>query len=139
MEVADRHRVIVTKSDRSSCDQPGSVHTALAEVESVGGGGNSLAASSGRRSLVLMPSTPSAYPQVVSRRFVCLKSAFLQLKGDFWEGFDSRQLHQREGPQFSGPSIFGGFLSGRPRRRGTTSSRLGPALTVTRGYLSGLL
>src|SRR5277367_189802 len=103
MEVADRHRVIVTKSDRSSCDQPGTVHTALAEVESVGGGGNSLAASSGRRSLVLMPSTPSAYPQVVSRRFassrvpkICISAA----QGDFWKGFDSRQLHHREGPQF---------------------------------------
>jgi hypothetical protein len=40
----------------------------------------------------------SAYPQVVSRTFASFhvaKSSVLPAQRDFWDGFDSRQLHRR--------------------------------------------
>jgi hypothetical protein len=46
-----------------------------------------------------MPSTPFAYPQVVSRTFASFRVAKFSVSaghGDFCDGFDSRQLH-REG------------------------------------------
>ena len=50
---------------------------------------------------VLMPSTPLAYPRVVSRAFALLrvpKVSVPAVQRDFCAEFDSRQLH-REGPQ----------------------------------------
>jgi hypothetical protein len=47
---------------------------------------------------VLMPSTPSAYPQVTRRRFASfrvVKSSVSAGRADFWDGFDSRQLHTK--------------------------------------------
>ena len=44
---------------------------------------------------MLMPSTPSAYPQVISRRlalFRVVKSSVSAGHRDFRDGFDSRQL-----------------------------------------------
>jgi hypothetical protein len=43
-----------------------------------------------------MPSTPSAYPQVISRHlasFRVVKPHLSAAQADFWAGFDSRQLH----------------------------------------------
>jgi hypothetical protein len=47
---------------------------------------------------VLTPSTPLAYPQVVSRSFALfrvVKFSVLARKATFCSGFDSRQLHQK--------------------------------------------
>jgi hypothetical protein len=46
-----------------------------------------------------MPSTPSAYPQVVSRSFASFRvadSAVSAVQHDFCAWFDSRQLHKRK-------------------------------------------
>jgi hypothetical protein len=46
--------------------------------------------------VLLMRSTHSAYPQVISRRFASFrvrKSGVFAVKDDFWGGFDSRQPH----------------------------------------------
>ena len=46
---------------------------------------------------VLMPSTPSAYPQVDGGHFAAsrvVNSAVIPAQVDFWAWFDSRQLHQ---------------------------------------------
>jgi hypothetical protein len=43
-----------------------------------------------------MPSTPIAYPQVVSRRFAYFRVVGFDISAgqqDFCDGFDSRQLH----------------------------------------------
>jgi hypothetical protein len=48
---------------------------------------------------VLMPSTPSAYPQVISGRltsFRVLEIEVFPARGNFCAWFDSRQLHQRK-------------------------------------------
>ncbi len=45
---------------------------------------------------VLTPSTPFAYSQAFSRRFAYFRGVSLSVSAgqhDFWEGFDSRQLH----------------------------------------------
>ena len=50
--------------------------------------------------MVLTPSTPVAYPLVVSRTFASFRIARFSVpagQGDFGSGFDSRQLH-RNGP-----------------------------------------
>ena len=47
---------------------------------------------------MLMPSTPPAYPQVISRRFMYFRVVKFRISAghdDFWGGFDSRQLHKR--------------------------------------------
>src|SRR5277367_3767942 len=47
---------------------------------------------------VLMPSTPSAYPHVISRHlasFRVVKFYVSAAHDHFWGGFDSRQLHKR--------------------------------------------
>jgi hypothetical protein len=54
--------------------------------------------SSGDVSGMLMPSTPSAHPHVVSRRFASVRVLRFRVsaaQGDFWAGFDSRQLHKQ--------------------------------------------
>jgi hypothetical protein len=46
---------------------------------------------------VLMPSTPSPYPQVISRRLASFRVVKFHVSAahdHFWGGFDSRQLHQ---------------------------------------------
>jgi hypothetical protein len=46
---------------------------------------------------VFMPSTPFAYPQVISRRFAYFRVVKFHVSAaheHFWGGFDSRQLHQ---------------------------------------------
>jgi hypothetical protein len=48
---------------------------------------------------MLMPSTPFAYPQVISRNFpsfCVINSAVIPAQVDFCAWFDSRELHQRE-------------------------------------------
>jgi len=45
---------------------------------------------------MLTPSTPAAYPQVVSRRFAHFRVVKFGVSAgqlDFWDWFDSRQLH----------------------------------------------
>jgi hypothetical protein len=49
---------------------------------------------------MLMSSTPSAYPQVVSRCLVSFRvvnSAVIPTQVDFWAWFYSRQLHREGG------------------------------------------
>jgi hypothetical protein len=49
-----------------------------------------------------MASTPSAYPQVVSRTFASFRvvnSAVIPAQGDFCAWFDSRQLHTEDAGQ----------------------------------------
>jgi hypothetical protein len=49
--------------------------------------------------VLLMPSTLSAYPQVISRRFAyfrVVKFRVSTVHDHFWSGFDSRQLHQKD-------------------------------------------
>jgi hypothetical protein len=51
---------------------------------------------------LLMPSTPSASPQVVSRRLVSFRvinSTVIPAQVDFWAWFDSRQLHRESAGQ----------------------------------------
>jgi hypothetical protein len=65
-----------------------------------------------------MPSTPLAYPQVISRTFVSFhapKSGVSAGQRDFWGGFDSRQLHRECAGQrvFSPPDW---VLAGTPRK-----------------------
>jgi hypothetical protein len=46
---------------------------------------------------VLTPSTPPAYPQVISRTFASFRALKLSVSAaqrDFCSGFDSRQLHR---------------------------------------------
>ena len=57
-----------------------------------------------------MPSTPFAYPQVVSRTFASfrvVKSSVSAGQRDFCAGFDSRQLHRRRAAEMR-PFLFGG-------------------------------
>src|SRR5277367_3968455 len=52
-----------------------------------------------------MPSTPAAYPQVVSRTFASFrvpKFGVLAGHGHFCAGFDSRQLHRNTGERYRG-------------------------------------
>jgi hypothetical protein len=53
-------------------------------------------ATQAKASIVLMPSTPFAYPQVISRTFASLRVLQLYVSAGhshFWGGFDSRQLY----------------------------------------------
>ena len=53
-------------------------------------------ATQAKASIVLMPSTPFAYPQVISRTFASLRVLQLYVSAGhshFWGGFDSRQPH----------------------------------------------
>src|SRR5277367_4463343 len=55
---------------------------------------------------VLMPSTPSAYPPVISRHlasFRVVKFYVSAAQVDFWAWFDSRQLHQEDAGQSQKP------------------------------------
>lgn len=50
--------------------------------------------------LVLMPSTPALFSQVTSRAFMSFRVReldILAVQGNFWGGFDSRQLHRERG------------------------------------------
>src|SRR6476620_5252707 len=58
-----------------------------------------------------MPSTPDAYPQVISRTFALFRVLKFDVSAgqqDFWAGIDSRQLHRKQ--QFRGcksrPELF---------------------------------
>jgi hypothetical protein len=65
----------------------------LAELALVGSG----RAEQGLGLKVLMPSTPAAYPQVISRAFASFRVPKFRVspaQGNFWDGFDSRQLHR---------------------------------------------
>jgi hypothetical protein len=62
--------------------------TLVSEIVRLGGGA---------AGTLLTPSTPFAYPQVVSRCFASFrvaKSSVSAAHSDFCSGFDSRQLHQ---------------------------------------------
>jgi hypothetical protein len=51
---------------------------------------------------LLMPSTPFAYPQVISRRFAYCRVVKMRISADqrhFRDGFDSRQLHRKSAGQ----------------------------------------
>ena len=47
----------------------------------------------------MMPSTPFAYSDVISRLFACFRVVgfdIFAVQRDFCDGFDSRQLHKKE-------------------------------------------
>ena len=68
-----------------------------------------------------MPSTPSAYPQVISRTFALFREARTSVSAaqiDFLDGFDSRQLHWKRAALSSALSFLAWQTStGRQRRR----------------------
>ena len=57
---------------------------------------------------VLMPSTPLAYPQVISRCFASfrvVKFSIFAGHADFCAEFDSRQLHQKKQVRTTNPDL----------------------------------
>src|SRR5271163_1697471 len=81
---------------------------------------------------MLMPSTPSAYPQVISRHLASFRVVQFYVSAahdHFWGGFDSRQLHQkgRRSGSCRGPARIGG---GSRRGRRCATSEVGGAIAA---------